>query len=99
MTNIVELEHKIKSANAKVYALEGERNKLLNRIAALEAEVLELKTPWQIAKEKKIAAPRDGTLKATAPTAPEPDPYLQGLAERDPAVNKKFLGTSNVIPE
>lgn len=60
MKTLIDLESKLKTANSKVYILERERTVLLRRIEALEEEVLNLKTPKQIVKERKT---RIDTLK------------------------------------
>jgi hypothetical protein len=60
MTTIIELERKVKTANAKIYALENERSILIRRLQDLENELLNLKTPKQLIKEKKN---RETTLK------------------------------------
>ena len=77
---LTELERKLKTANRKVYELECERTILLRRIEELLAENTALKTPKQL-KEKKERS--NNTLKPS-----EPDPYLEGLLNRE----------SNVIP-
>lgn len=60
MTTITELERKVKAANAKIYTLETERQQLLRILSERDAEILALKTPRQLTKEKKG---RENTLK------------------------------------